>query len=132
VSGVRSALEEWSATDPELLDTERLADDLVELERVSGLLEAVRLQWLEIFARKQGHHDQGYPSPTAFLTARCGMRAGRAHTAVTRAHSLSETPIVMQAWVGERISSDQANELFRVASLAAEESLRPKRPWWTR
>jgi len=129
---VRSALEEWSATDPELLNSDRLADDLVELERVSGLLEAVRLQWLEVFARKQGHHDHGYPSPTAFLTARCGMRAGRAHAAVARAHSLSDAPAVLQAWAGERISTDQATELLRVASLAAEESLRPKRPWWTR
>jgi hypothetical protein len=120
MSGLRSALEEWSAVEPEQLNIDQLADDLVELERVSGLLEALRLRWLEVFDRRQGHHAQGFPSPTSFLMARCGMRAGRAHNSVTRAHTLSETPLVLQAWVEERISTDQANELLRMASLVKE------------
>jgi hypothetical protein len=44
MSALRSALEEWVVEDIEHLHLDQLADDLVELETVSGLLEAERLR----------------------------------------------------------------------------------------
>jgi hypothetical protein len=44
MSALRSALEEWVSEDVEHLRLDQLADDLVELEHVSGLLEVERLR----------------------------------------------------------------------------------------
>ena len=41
MSSLRSALEEWITEDADVLHVDQLADDLVELELVSGLIEAI-------------------------------------------------------------------------------------------
>ncbi|MGA7098426.1 MAG: hypothetical protein WB245_12755, partial [Acidimicrobiia bacterium] len=84
------------------MSADRLADDLVELERLSGVLEAARLQRLEVFAREGSHHSLGFPSATAFLKFRCGMGGGRAHRLVHRAHTACSVPHVFGAWVNGR------------------------------
>jgi hypothetical protein len=61
--------------DPEDLDAMVLAQDRVELEAVSGLVEMVRLRWLEVFDRRGAHHLHGQPSTTAFLKASWGSAA---------------------------------------------------------
>ncbi len=120
MSGLRSALEEWSGEDIKSRPVDLLADDLVELENLSGLLESIQLRRLEVFDRKTGHHLQGYPSSTAFLMARCRMRAGRAMGQVARAHALEHTPAVLEAWTQGRIGTDQSYELFRVSTLVPD------------
>jgi Domain of unknown function (DUF222) len=120
MSGLRSGLDEWLGEDIESRSVDVLADDLVELENISGLLESIRLRRLEVFDRKAGHHSQGYPSSTAFLMAKCRMRPGRAMGQVARAHALVLAPDVLEAWTGGRIGSDQSYELFRVSTLVPD------------
>jgi Domain of unknown function (DUF222)/HNH endonuclease len=120
MSGLRSALDEWLDEDIESRPVDLLADDLVELEKISGLLEATRLRRLEVFDRKTGHHSQGYPSSTAFLMAKCRMGAGRAMREVARAHTLDTAAHVLESWIQGRIGTDQTYELFRVSTLVPD------------
>jgi hypothetical protein len=84
MSALRSALEEWVNEDVDHLHLDQLADDLVELEHVSGLLEVERLRRISTFDDRSGHHELGYPSLTAFLKHHCRMASGRAHRLVAR------------------------------------------------
>ncbi|MGA7280153.1 MAG: DUF222 domain-containing protein, partial [Acidimicrobiia bacterium] len=118
---IGSVFEGLLAADVDVSSPDRLADDLVELERLSGLLEAVRLRRLEVFAREGAHHSLGFPSATAFLKHRCGIAGGRAHRLVHQAHTLSSAPHVFSGWTGGRLSSDQTFQLLRVADRAPGE-----------
>ena len=66
MSALRSALEEWVNEDVEHLHLDQLADDLVELEHVSGLPKVERLRRISTFEARSGHHELGYPSLTVF------------------------------------------------------------------
>jgi len=116
MSSLRSALEEWIVEDVEHLHVDQVADDLVELEVVSGLIEAIRVKRIEVFDRKGGHRAHGYPSMTAFLKQRCRMATGRAHRLVGAAHAIRIAHRVFTAWLGTRISTDQAHRLLETAS----------------
>ncbi len=121
LGAIGSVFEGLLAADVDVLSPDRLADDLVELERLLGLLEAVRLRRLEAFAREGAHHSLGFPSATAFLKHRCGLGGGRAHRLVHQAHTLSSAPHVFSGWTGGRLSSDQTFQLLRVADRAPGE-----------
>lgn len=121
MSALRSALEEWVNEDVEQLHLDQLADDLVELEVVSGLIEAIRVDRIGVFERRGGHRAHGYPSVTAFLKHRCRMAAGRAHRLVSAAHARLIAPKVFRAWQGTRISTDQAFRLLETASVVPEQ-----------
>jgi hypothetical protein len=118
---VASVLEGLSSVDLDRLSVEELGEGLVELERLSGRLEAVRLGWLEVFASRGGNHDFGFPSPTAFLKFQCGMSGARAHRTVVRANATKTAPVTVEAWKDDRLSTDQANELFRLSTLIPDQ-----------
>jgi hypothetical protein len=120
MSSLRSALEEWITEDTDGLHVDQLADDLVELELVSGLLEAVRADRIEVFGREAGHQAHGYPSVTAFLKHRCRMATGRARRLVAAAQAKDIAPHVFQAWFNTRLSTDQAHRLLETASAAPD------------
>ncbi len=121
MKGIGSAVEDLLVVDVEGLDVDRLAGELVELERLSGLVEAARLQRLAVFEREGGHHSFGFSSPTAFLKFRCRMGGVRAHRLVHHAHTASTTPHVFSAWTDGRLSSDQVFQLFRTADRNPEQ-----------
>ena len=121
MSSLRSALEEWISEDTDLLHVDQLADDLVELELVSGLIEAIRVERIEVFDRKAGHQANGYPSMTAFLQHRCRMATGRARRLVAAAQARHLAPNVFKAWFSAGLSTDQAQRLLETASAAPEE-----------
>ena len=112
LSSLRSALEEWEAEDVDLLHIDQVADDLVELELISGLVEYERLRRIAVFKRRCGPDRHGYPSTTAFLKDRCRMAAGRAHRAVARSRVLTAARTTVRAWTSGRISTDQATLLL--------------------
>ncbi|MGH8913781.1 MAG: hypothetical protein ACRDZM_04600, partial [Acidimicrobiia bacterium] len=122
MSSLRSALEEWEVEDLDLLHLDQLADDLVELERVSGIVEAERLRRVADFGRRGGPGRSGYPSVTAFLQHRCRMATGRAHRMVARSRVLTTARGTWRAWVGGRLSTDQAQILLDQA-IALPEAL---------
>ncbi len=108
MSAIRSALEEWTGESLEQVSVDQLGDDLVEIETVSGLLEAERLRRLHAFEARAGHHRFDQPSTTAFLKAECGMASGRAHRLVTRSRTLRAAESTFDAWRAGRLSTDQA------------------------
>ncbi|MGH8952118.1 MAG: DUF222 domain-containing protein, partial [Acidimicrobiia bacterium] len=109
------------AEDAEHLPIDQLADDLIELETVSGLIEAIRVDRIGIFERRAGHRAHGYPSMTDFLKHRCRMAAGRARRLVAAAHARRIAPRVFTAWLRTRISTDQAHRLFETATAVPDE-----------
>jgi hypothetical protein len=115
MSGLRSTLEEWAGQDLVDVGADQLADDLVELELASGLLEAERARRLHRFDEMGGPKRHGFPSLTAFLIHRCRMAAGRARRLVGLAHTTARCPKVQEAWSSERISTDQAHRLLETA-----------------
>lgn len=112
MSAIRSALEEWVLEPVEALALEQLADDLVEIEVVSGLLEAERLRRLDIFERRSGPGAFGYPSLTSFLKDRCRTATGRAHRLVARSRVFRTARTTFAAWSGNRLSTDQIGVLL--------------------
>ena len=118
MSGLRSALEEWASQELSEVATNQLAEDLVELEVVSGLLESERARRLSHFDEIGGPKDHGYPSLTAFLIHQCRIAAGRARRLVGLAHTAATCPRVHDAWAGQRISTDQAHRLLEAADSA--------------
>ena len=121
MSSLRSALEEWVDEDVEQLHVDQLADDLIELEAVSGLIEAVRIRRIEAFENKGGHRLHGYPSMTAFLKDKCRMATGRARRLVAAAQAIDIAPRVFQGWIFGRLSTDQAHRLFETANGVPDE-----------
>jgi Domain of unknown function (DUF222) len=120
MSALRSALEEWVNEDVEHLHLDQLADDWVELEQVSGLLEVERLRRISTFDERSGSHYFGYPSLTAFLKHRCRMASGRAHRLVARSRAFRSSRATLRAWTAGRLSSDQAGVLLDQASFLPE------------
>jgi hypothetical protein len=121
MSSLRSALDEWIEEDVDQLHLDQLADDLVELEQVSGLIEAIRVQRIEAFERKAGPRAFGYPSMTAFLKHRCRMASGRAWRLVAAARAIEIAPHVFRAWLGNRLSTDQTHRLLETAAAVPDE-----------
>ncbi len=118
MSGLRSGLEEWASQDLSEVSADQVAEDLVELEVVSGLLESERARRLSHFDDIGGPKKHGYPSLTAFLIHRCRIAAGRARRLVGLAHTAATCPRVHDAWAGQSISTDQAHRLLEAADAA--------------
>ena len=121
MSGLRSALEEWATQDLEDLHIDQLADDLVELETVSSMIDAERVRRLNRYEEISGPQSHGYASLTAFLIHRCRIAAGRARRLVGVAHSAKRCRRVHQAWVDQRVSTDQAHRLLEASDSAPEQ-----------
>ena len=121
MSALRSALEEWVVEDVEHLHLDQLADDLVELEHVSGLLEVERLRRVSSFEDRAGPRHFGYPSLTAFLKHRCRMASGRAHRLVARSRVFRTARTTVRAWTAGRLSTDQAAVLLDQAVALPEQ-----------
>lgn len=68
MSALRSAIQELANEDLDDLHVDQLADDLVEIELVSGLLETQRVRRLAVYGSKGGPLSHGFSSLTAFLS----------------------------------------------------------------
>jgi hypothetical protein len=121
MSGLRSALEEWAAQDLDEVHVDDLAEDLVELELVVGLVEAERARRLDRYRTAGGPGIHGYPSVTAFLIYRCRIASGRARRLVGVAHAALRCQHVYQAWTSGQVSTDQAHRLFEASDSAPRE-----------
>jgi len=131
MSALRSALEEWVVEDVQHLHLDQLADDLVELEHVSGLLEVERLRRVSAFDDRSGPRHFGYPSLTAFLKHRCRMATGRAHRLVARSRVFRTARTTFRAWTAGRLSTDQAAILLDQAPRSLSNSPRARNDWST-
>jgi Domain of unknown function (DUF222) len=121
MSALRSALEELVNEDLDGVDIDRLGDDLVEIDAVSGLLEAELTRRLAAFQTKGGPDRHGFHSATAWLKHHCRMAAGRAHRLVADSHLLDTAAATFGAWTRGRISADQAHRLLQTANTVPAE-----------
>jgi Domain of unknown function (DUF222) len=121
MSALRSALEELVNEDLDGVDVDRLGDDMVEIDAVSGLLEAELTRRLAAFAYRGGPDRHGFPSATAWLKHHSRMAAGRAHRLVANSRLLDTAAATFGAWTTGRISSDQAHRLLQTANTVPAE-----------
>jgi hypothetical protein len=108
VGVLRSVIEEFRSEDVDSLPVERIRDDLVEIELISGWLEAERARRVVAFEKKRGIDLEGHSSVTAFLKHRCRMTGGRAQRIVAMANRLRVLPFVEKALSVGEVSFDQA------------------------
>ena len=129
MSALRSALDEMVAEPDEALDTDQLDTDIIELIEAGRMVEVLIARKVASLARRAGHVELGYSSPTAYLMHRGTWSAGRAHRAVADSNAAWTAPSTHKAWEDGRLSTDQARLLFRIADglpdeyQAAEERL---------
>ncbi len=97
---LRAAVETLRGEDLGLRPAGLLAEDLVELEFIIGLLELERARRVAEFEAKCGCEIEGHTSVTAFLRHRCRMTGGRAQRIVGLAGKLAKAPLVVKAGVG--------------------------------
>ena len=115
MSAIRSALDEWVSEDDYTLSIDQLADDIVELEIVSEMVETIRLRKLNAFHRRGGLARTGHASLTSYLIDRCRMAAGRARRLVSLANAARTASMTFVAWQDGRISTGQAQRLLDVS-----------------
>lgn len=121
MSALRSAIQELANENLDDLHVDQLADDLVEIELVSGLLETQRVRRLSVYGSKGGPLSHGFSSPTAFLKTRCRMAAGRARRLVAASIAIGRAKEIFRAWCDGRLSSDQAGRLFETSEAVHQE-----------
>jgi hypothetical protein len=88
MSGLRSALEEFSSEDLSGLPDVRVEDGFAELQRVSELVELEKARWLAEVARRGIHERDGHVSTTAWLRSRFRLSGGAAREALRVARGL--------------------------------------------
>ncbi|HEX6219696.1 MAG TPA: DUF222 domain-containing protein [Acidimicrobiia bacterium] len=113
MSAIHSALDEMFAVDDS--DLSELAADVAELSHVAQMVDVLRSRKTRSLSDRGGHHQLGYSSPTAFLVDQTGMSPGRAKRIISYGNAKEKAPYPHQAWVEGRLSTDQAQHLFRAA-----------------
>ena len=101
------ANEDLSVTDihaeiEEILNGRRMLDVLLAT-RVRGLTD------------QNGHRELGYTSPSSYLAHLGRISPGRAKRVVSRSSAAETAPHAYAAWADGRLSTDQANHMFRAA-----------------
>jgi hypothetical protein len=97
MSGIRSALDEMFAVDDSDLSAEELAADVVELSHLGQMFEVLRARKMKNLADRDGHHQLGYSSPTAFLVDQTGVSPGHARRVISHGNARERTPYAYQA-----------------------------------
>ena len=129
MSGVRSALDEWSSVEDRGLSVEELAGDVVELGHVIQKAEVLRARKVKSLADRSGDHDLGYSTPSAFLVDQTGvtplMLGGSSRMA-----TLSSVPLTLfkRGWMGDspQIRSDIC---LRPPKPSQTNTPKPKNAW---
>jgi hypothetical protein len=115
MSELRSVLDQMAGMANEDLTVAELHAEIEEIldgQRMLDVLLATRVQGL---AEHGGYRELGYTSPTSYLAHVGRMSPGRAKRVVSRANAAERAPIAYAAWADGRISTDQANHMFRAA-----------------
>jgi hypothetical protein len=115
--GVRSALEAYP-DDPSGLKDREACDGFAQLQRISEMVEAKRLQWLADQERRASYRRDEYLSSAAWLADRFGVAAGAAKQQVQVAQALEEMPRVRDSFLEGSVTSGAV----RVLAAAREAS----------
>ena len=129
MSGIRSALEELFAVDDRGLSVEELAADVAELSYVGQMVEVLRARKIKTLIDRDGYHDLGYSSPTAFLVDQTGVAPSHARRIISYGNAEVKAPHAFQAWADGRLSTDQMKHLFAAAEAVADEYPEANNDW---
>lgn len=115
MSQLRSVLEEIAATALEDLTVDDLAAEISEVAYGIQTLEVLMTRLVASLTDRGGHHSLGYSSPTYLLCDVARMTPTHARQIVSMAQVEDKAPHAYQAWADGRLSTDQAQPLFRAA-----------------
>jgi hypothetical protein len=121
---MRSVMQELRAEDLDSRPVGQIRDDLIEIELVSGWLEAERARRVAAFEKKRGIDIEGHSSVTAFLKDRCRMTGGRAQRIVAMANKLPCLAFVEKALSVGDVSLDQARVFTNLPDHLSEDLAR--------
>ncbi len=120
MSGLRSALEEYAVADLVAQPDAQVEEDLVELQRVSELLELEKARRVAQVARRGLHARDGHLSVTSWLAGRFRLSGGAARDQVRVARGLEEMPVAREALRDGEISLPAVRVLAHVREAAPE------------
>jgi len=115
MSELRSVLDQMAAVANEDMTVADLHADIEEIlngRRMLDVLLATRVRGL---AKQGGHAELGFTSPSSYLAHIGRMSPGSAKKVVSRWNAAEKAPHAYAAWADGRISTDQANHLFRAS-----------------
>ncbi|MGH7540409.1 MAG: DUF222 domain-containing protein, partial [Gemmatimonadota bacterium] len=118
MSTLRSGLDELRAADVGLASDDELAEDLLELERASRVIDAERSRRLVEVDRRGSWAIDGHLSLVSWLAARLRFGPGRAAQQVRLARALEQMPAT-EAALGAGEVSTEATGLLVAARYAA-------------
>jgi uncharacterized protein DUF222/HNH endonuclease len=105
MGGVRSALEEYQATQlAEITDAE-VEEGFAELQRGLELVQAERLRWLAEIDRRRTYAADGHLSTTSWLVSRHRIGGGEASGEVRMARALEQMPASREALTQGEVSA---------------------------
>lgn len=94
---------------------DELDDHILCLEAARSHLEVEWAEALGVLDARRLHEVFGYPSAISYLKDRCRMAGGRARRYVSMARLARRFHSTFLSWKHRQISTDQAEQLFRVA-----------------
>jgi 5-methylcytosine-specific restriction protein A len=106
--------------DKEAASVDELDDQLLLLEAARRRLDIEWTETLGEFERHNGHDVFGYPDVVAYLRHRGGVAGTRARRCVAVARAALRFRAVMGSWRTGRLTTDQAELLWRASQRAPE------------
>lgn len=115
MSELRSVLDHMAAVaneDLTVADLHAEVEEILNGRRMLDVLLATRVKGL---ADQNGHAELGFTSPSSYLAHVGRMSPGSAKRVVSRSNAADKAPHAYAAWADGRLSTDQANHMFRAA-----------------
>lgn len=115
MSELRSVLDHMAAVaneDLTVADLHAEVEEILNGRRMLDVLLATRVKGL---AHQNGHAELGFTSPSSYLAHVGRMSPGNAKRVVSRSNAADKAPHAYAAWADGRLSTDQANHMFRAA-----------------
>jgi hypothetical protein len=120
MSELRSVLDQIAGVDLECLTAFELDSEIEELVSGGQMIDVLIAKRVAVMEKRGDQAFLGHSSPTAHLMAK-RLAPGKARRHVIRANSAQAAKATFTAWEDGRISSDQADHLFSLASTLPNE-----------
>lgn len=120
VEALQLALEGLSREDLGSCSEEELEEDLLHLERLSGVLEAERARRVAELCRRRRHREDGHPGVVPYLARRLGVAPSTASRYARLARALQEAPGVGRAMAEGKLPAARAQVLLAAVETSPE------------
>ncbi len=115
MSNLRSVLDDLAAVPLSDLSVAELDAEIVELARGIDSMKVLLAERARSLQERGGLRELGYSSLTSYLAHRGRVPVGQAKTVATQVQSKDSAPLTFAAWADGRLSTGQADQLFRLA-----------------